>query len=373
MRGYCRETCSISSGNYLLPVQIGAPDYKLKSFYISIYRPSIKNIENSFIPFQFFIFKNSFCHRLGPLLTNIASILTSVKRENIQSININKKRYQSKLNINNLGPYLAGLWEGDGHISNINSKGDEKFYPYLAITFPLKDEPLVFNLQSLLGGRIRRKDKENALVLIISSRQELINIVQFMNGYLRTPKLFEFNKLIEWLNVSSNLNIKLYSEDNSLLDSNGWLAGFVDAVGSFKVRYTEQIIEFNKVKRKGRIEVRIVIEQRKFHPKTKKPFESIMRSISYFFTVKLKTSCHNIEKSYWLIEVTSLSKLKKFIQYLNKFPLITSKKNDYKDWLIVYDMISLNEHLNIEGRIKIKLIKNKLNRKRNIFDWEHLK
>jgi len=69
-----------------------------------------------------------------------------------------------------------------------------------------------------------------------------------------------------------------------------WLAGFFDADGYFKVRYTEQVIEFNKVKRKGRIEVRISIEQRKFHPKTKRPFETIMRSISDFFTVKLNTS-----------------------------------------------------------------------------------
>jgi heme/copper-type cytochrome/quinol oxidase subunit 1 len=36
-------------GNYLLPVQIGAPDYKLNLFYFK----SIKNIDNSLIPFQF--------------------------------------------------------------------------------------------------------------------------------------------------------------------------------------------------------------------------------------------------------------------------------------------------------------------------------
>jgi len=50
--------------------------------------------------------------------------------------------------------------EGDGHLSNINSKENKKIYPYLAITFPLKDEPLVSYLQSYLGGNIRRKDKE---------------------------------------------------------------------------------------------------------------------------------------------------------------------------------------------------------------------
>jgi hypothetical protein len=41
-----------------------------------------------------------------------------------------------------------------------------------------------------------------------------------MNGFLRTPKIFEFNKLIEWLNDKSNLNIKLHSEDTNLLELN---------------------------------------------------------------------------------------------------------------------------------------------------------
>jgi hypothetical protein len=292
---------------------------------------------------------------------------------------------KSQLNFNidklSLGPYLAGLWEGEGHISKINNNRNSKsnvkktLYPYLAIRFPIKDLPLVNYLQDLFGGNILRKDKENALVLIIGSRQELINIVQVMNGFLRTPKLFEFNELINWLNESSNfnINIKLHSEDKSLLVLNGWLSGFFDVVGSFKIKYTEKVIDFYKVIHKGRIEVRIEIEQRMFHPKTNASFEPIMRLISDFFKVNLNISRHNLDKNYFVIEVTSLSKLKNFCNYLNQFPLITSKKNDFKDWFIVFDLICLNEHLTNEDRVKIKLIKNKINRKRTIFDWEHLK
>jgi hypothetical protein len=56
-------------GNYLLPVQIGAPDMA----------------------------------KIKGLLENIFNI---------------KKYYSKNVNINNnnLGPYLAGLFEGDGHI-----------------------------------------------------------------------------------------------------------------------------------------------------------------------------------------------------------------------------------------------------------------
>ena len=58
-------------------------------------------------------------------------------------------------NHSQLGPYLAGLWEGDGHISF----GDG--YPDFAISFHIKDKPLAYKLQSLTGlGNIRDKSLE---------------------------------------------------------------------------------------------------------------------------------------------------------------------------------------------------------------------
>jgi hypothetical protein len=47
-----------------------------------------------------------------------------------------------------------------------------------------------------------------------------------MNGYLRTPKIYEFNQLILWLNNKSNLNIKTYLPDNSNIAENSF-TGFL--------------------------------------------------------------------------------------------------------------------------------------------------
>ena len=50
----------------------------------------------------------------------------------------------------NLGSYLAGLWEGDGHISI--SKPDAKYKNLsLSITFHLKDLPLAERLKDVTG------------------------------------------------------------------------------------------------------------------------------------------------------------------------------------------------------------------------------
>ena len=84
----------------------------------------------------------------------------------------------SNLNLQNsklIGPYLAGLFEGVGHIilsKILNSKG-KITYPYIAITFVKKDLPLINKLVDIYGGRIRYKNKENAIVWTINKHNEL--------------------------------------------------------------------------------------------------------------------------------------------------------------------------------------------------------
>lgn len=131
--------------------------------------------------------------------------------------------------------------------------------PSISITFVNKDLPLVNKLIEKFGGRIRFKNKENAIVWINNSHKDLINMINLLNGYLRTPKIIKFNELIVGLNKKYNYNITTYSPDTSDLDKNGWLAGFIDADGGFKIRYSEKLISGTKVLRKGRIEVRFAL------------------------------------------------------------------------------------------------------------------
>ena len=66
-----------------------------------------------------------------------------------------------------------------------------------------------------------------------------------------------------------------------------------------------------------------------------------MLNIQSFFgiTTDLRISKHNIDKTYWIIEVTSLNKLNLLIQYLNNYPLLTAKLNDFDDCYKVYQLI----------------------------------
>ena len=222
-------------GNYLLPVQVGAPD---------------KN-NNMLTPIT----------RIVPGIPDTSvkcSVTYKQSSYNLSQTNVTEESSKD-IRVDSLGPYLAGLWEGDGHIfvpdlkifktrdlvgelnydefikdeESVNSHKNR--YPYIAITFHIKDEPLVLHLISLLGGRIRYKREDNAVVWIIGARSELIKIVQLMNGYIRTPKIYQFNNLIAWLNYHSKLNIQQCLTDKSNLFNNGWFSGFFESDGSITI------------------------------------------------------------------------------------------------------------------------------------------
>jgi len=80
-----------------------------------------------------------------------------------------------------------------------------------------------------LGGTIRHKKENHAYVLTISSISGLLNIISLINGYLRTPKLHQFNNLINWINSHTGKSIMINSVDTSPILENAWLAGFIDA------------------------------------------------------------------------------------------------------------------------------------------------
>src|SRR5690606_15722960 len=99
-----------------------------------------------------------------------------------------------------LGPYLAGLFEGDGHIWMPNFNATKKHNPRFCITFHLKDKPLAEKILEDLGyGFIRIKLKENACVLTVSSLDGLINVLCLINGNMRTPKIHQLHSLIDWI------------------------------------------------------------------------------------------------------------------------------------------------------------------------------
>lgn len=108
--------------------------------------------------------------------------------------------------------------------------------------------------------------------------------------------------------------------------------------------------------------------------------EKIAKEISVNVTIisrnriNTKTKEKYVENGY-LIVVKSLESRLKLINYLERFPLLTSKYLDYSNWKEAQNIVNNKQHKKIEGIAyaeKIINLKNTMNTKRDFFDWKHL-
>lgn len=182
---------------------------------------------------------------------------------------------KNEVDINPFGSYLAGLFEGDGHIWIPSDNLTKKHNPRFCITFHKNDLPLAEIILKKIGsGFIRIKSKENAVVLTVSPIKGLIFIISHIKNYLRTPKINQVNQLITWLNLHHKINLILLNINENALNSDYWLAGFIDADGGFMINYTKK-----KGVNKNRdiVKLTLTIEQRILDPKTQESYESILK------------------------------------------------------------------------------------------------
>uniref|UniRef100_UPI002237D1F2 LAGLIDADG endonuclease n=1 Tax=Ramaria cf. rubripermanens TaxID=2016387 RepID=UPI002237D1F2 len=283
--------------------------------------------------------------------------------------------YKSNEEIPNfyLGSYLAGLYEGDGHISMSKQDSRHKYNPRFNITFNLKDKPLADRLLYLIqkyskieSGFIRIKKNENACVITISNRDSLIFIVNLMNGKLRGPKIHTFHKLIDWLNSNTELNIPKLGLNSNPLSNDSWLAGLVDADACFYIRNTQLT-----TKSKRRIACRFTLEQRKVDPASKDTYEPLFMLIANFLQTKLAVRNQSISnRQYYIISVSGLNSIPVLLGYLSVHPLFSSKYLDYKNWEMAAKYI-LNREQYDNAEI-IESLKGEMNNKRTKFNWDHL-
>lgn len=274
-------------------------------------------------------------------------------------------------NRSNFGAYLAGLWEGDGSlwISNTtHAPSGKRYTPHFIITMHEKDYPFLLAIKSLIGGNIRYKYGNHAYDLVVSNIQQHLALVDLVGPHLRTPKIYRMNLLIKWLNINKNLSLPELSVDTSPLLENAWLAGFIDADGSFDLRVSQQ----SEGAAKNRVAARFRLEQRKVDPGSGVSYSSVLGSIRNVFDVSLKTSVHNIKVEYYLIEITSAAKLAVLVDYLDRFPLFSSRRLDYEDFRTCHLMMVANEHITQQGRDRALHLKASMNSTRTRFDWSHL-
>lgn len=282
-----------------------------------------------------------------------------------------------------LGAYLAGLIEADGSfaIHNKNSKA-KKYTPKIFIVFNLNDHPLAEKLMSRIKvGSLHNRPQQGCVIWQIQKIEDVKKIINLINGYMRTPKIEALHRAINWYNEFYNMDIQTLDLDYSPIDSNNWLAGFIDGDGSFNINLTDR-------KKKSaistkRVQTFLTIELRQnYHRDCSielggNSYFNILSIIARYLNVNVYSRSRvQKDKIFYSYRVIShnLQSHAKVINYLDKYPLYSSKYLAYKDWKYVIEQMRLRagKPLTIENITEIEKIKAQFNRNRTEFDFSHL-
>jgi hypothetical protein len=282
-----------------------------------------------------------------------------------------------------IGPYLAGLIEADGSFA-IHSKDSnaKKYRPKIIVVFSLADEPLAKKLANITNaGTVYHKKNAGYVLWQIQNIEDVIKIINIINGYMRTPKIEALHRAIRWFNEFNNYNIDCLGLDLSPVDSNAWLAGFTDGDGNFSITLTDRKKKGNITTKRVQTFFRIELRQN-YHR-----YASVEQGGTSYFTILSKIASYlgvNLysrtreqkDKVFYAFMVVSHSAAShvKVINYFNRFPLYSSKYLAYKDWSHVVEQTRLRagKVLTKEEISEIETIKAQFNNKRKSFDFSHL-
>ena len=157
-------------------------------------------------------------------------------------------------------------------------------------------------------------------------------------------------------------DIKILPLNESYILNDSWLSGFIDADANFYIR--------NSLKQ---IACKFALEQRMIYPKTNENYNIILHKICLALGVKLHIRERISKKnSYYIIRLENQNAIKLLINYLDVYPLLSSKHLDFLSWKIVFNEILNKNHMTIEGRQIVSLHKSQMNNSRTSFNWDHL-
>jgi hypothetical protein len=295
-----------------------------------------------------------------------------------------------------LGPYLAGLIEGNGTISIHDTDSTAKKYsPMIIIVFKKSDLPFAKYLCELTNcGKVYPKPERGYVLWQIQDLIDVFTILKIINGYMRTPKIESVSRAIKWFNtyIDKNQNSKLPSTkkvlsqihtlefsplDLTSIDSNSWFAGFTDADGSFSINiHKRKNKNLTRVQLYYRLEIRQNYHRLSSLLLSHQPsYFTIMSEIAKYLGVSIYSKRRDIkETEYFSYTVMCYNResLLKLISYLDKFPLLSSKYLDYTDFRKI---LSLQQENSVTTSYLEKAIniRKDFNNTRTTYSWSHLK
>ena len=264
--------------------------------------------------------------------------------------------------------------------------------PCFLINLHSKDKALLETIQSYFSvGKLDKNDSES-IQFRVSSIKELEVIINHFDKYplithkwsdyelfkivflkIKTKEHLELEGFKQLVAIRASINWGLSDKlkaaflnikpvkrpiikDQSIPDPN-WLAGFTSGEGCFIVK-----IKKSPLSRLGEsVELRFQITQHSHDEQLINTFVKYFECGKYYLRSKDKPTQAGdfVVQRYSDIE-------EKIIPFFNKYPILGSKSEDFKDFKVVATLIKNKEHLIKEGLLQIKNIKAGMNSGRKL-------
>lgn len=270
------------------------------------------------------------------------TLCNKIAIEKIKLISIHPPKHMKPKSNLQFAHYLAGLIDGDGHIS----------IQGIQITFNILDVALAEYIKKRLGyGNIYKIKDKNAVDFSIRTYEGILKVIKLINGKIRKQSKFnQIERIVKIKNLPFK-SIKLNKSDNL---NNYWLAGFCDADGSFQIKI------LNRVN----------------HIETRLKLQIDQKEVDLLNFIKNKFGGYigyrkNQDTYYY--ESTSFGRAKEVIKYFDKYHLLSTKYINYLKWRKAYIIVQNKEHITEKGICKIKELKNTMNDKAIDIYKEHRK
>lgn len=125
-------------------------------------------------------------------------------------------------------------------------------------------------------------EKNGVCKYSITNSDSVIHIINLVNGKFRTAKINALYKAIDNVNIWGYENLLKLPLDISSLDSNAWLAGFIDTDDHFS-SIEEGCYGSNNLESRGRVQCVFSINQCELNRITGESYVPIRTELALFF------------------------------------------------------------------------------------------
>lgn len=256
-----------------------------------------------------------------------------------RTISIHAPKAQKPCTKEQLGYFLAGLIDADGHIDT---------YGYVRIAFHERDVSVAYYIKKILGyGSVQQVKNKAAYLFTCSHSKGILTLGNLIRNKLKhASKIEQFNT-----RLVPKVNCKPTESNGPVRLNNHWFAGFIQGcfTGSFQIKI---------VRRNGgnppshRTEVRIVLQIDQKSDLILKQIQTVLNgSIGY----------RKSQDTYYYSSV-NFSNAFNLIKYLDKYQLMGNKLTQYWIWRKAYLQVQNQTHNTEQGRHYIIALKKTMSR-----------